>query len=496
MPMPRLLSRLAAAALLAATLASGGRLAAQGGAYPFLLDAARVRALAEAWNGGLAAVPGEVLVKFRQDVPPAGAARALATLRAPVGDGDARWIGDGLLLVRSEAEPDPAAAAAALARQPEVAWAQPNYWRPLLATPDDPAYHRQWNLELIGMPRAWDLNAGAASDVTVAVIDTGFTATTVTPVFSLWTGGAFEAVGIPFGANPDLPSARVARGRDFIFWDGPVLDMVGHGTHVAGTALQETNNGVGLAGVAYRATLMPLKACLGYWEIQILTSALGIPGFVSPFVTGGCSDAAIVEAIRYAADQGAEVINISLGSPLPAPAIREALVYAVGRGSFVAVAAGNGFDAGNPVEYPAAYAPDIDGVVAVGAVGPSRARAFYSATGRHVELVAPGGDNRAAGTAGLVYQTGLRTSDADPFTVIRPRFDRYMEVPQQGTSMAAPHVAGAAALLAAQGITSPAAIEAALKAFATDLGPAGRDDEHGHGLIDPRRALRGLGIAR
>jgi len=328
------------------------------------------------------------------------------------------------------------------------------------------------------------------------VIDTGFTATTVTPVFSLWTGGAFEAVGIPFGANPDLSSARVARGRDFIFWDGPVLDTVGHGTHVAGTALQETNNGVGLAGVAYRATLMPLKACLGYWEIQILTSALGIPGFVSPFVTGGCSDAAIVEAIRYAADQGAEVINISLGSPLPAPAIREALVYAVGRGSFVAVAAGNGFDAGNPVEYPAAYAPDIDGVVAVGAVGPSRARAFYSATGRHVELVAPGGDNRAAGTAGLVYQTGLRTSDADPFTVIRPRFDRYMEVPQQGTSMAAPHVAGAAALLAAQGITSPAAIEAALKAFATDLGPAGRDDEHGHGLIDPRRALRGLGIAR
>jgi serine protease len=487
---------LAGAALLAATLVTGGRLAAQDARYDFLLDEAQVRALVTAWNDGLAAVPGEVLVKFRTGVPPAGAERAFDAMRGPARSRDTQWLGDDLALVRTAAEPDPAAAAAAMARQPEVAWAQPNYFRPLLATPDDPAYHRQWNLELLGMPRAWDLNPGATNAVTVAIIDTGFTAATMVPAFSLWTGHGFEVVGVPFGANPDLPAVRVDRGRDFVFWRGPVLDLVGHGTHVAGTALQETNNAIGLAGMAYRATLMPLKACLGYWDIQILISQLGIPGFVNPFVTGGCSDAAIVEALRYAADQGAAVINLSLGSPQPAPAIRDALEYAVSRGAFVAVAAGNAFESGNPVEYPAAYAPAIDGVVSVGAVGPSRARAFYSATGSHVELVAPGGDNRAAGTAGLIYQTGLRGADFNPFTVIRPRFDRYIEAALQGTSMAAPHVAGAAALLVSQDITDPAAVEAALTGFAVDLGPVGRDDEHGHGLIDPRRALRGLGLAR
>jgi serine protease len=481
---------------VATVLIAGGRLAAQDAPWAFRLTPAEARALVTAWNEGLPAIPGEVLVKFRQDVPVEGQSRALSALRAPVAPGDARWVGDRLLLVRSGAEPDVEAAAAALARQPEVDWAQPNYWRPLHAIPNDPAYSRQWNFELLGMPRAWDLNAGASSGITLAVIDTGFTAATSTQAFMLWTGSLFETVGIPFRSNPDLAPARVSAGRDFIFWEGPVLDMVGHGTHVAGTALQETNNGIGLAGIAYRATLMPLKACLGYWEIQILTSSLGIPGFVDPSNMGGCSDAAIVEAIRYAADQGARVINLSLGSPLPAPAIADALRYAVSRGTFVAISAGNAFEQGNPVDYPAAYAASIDGVVAVGAVGPSGQRAFYSATGAHIELLAPGGDARVAGANGLVYQTGLYEPDFNPFFVVRPRFDAYAEVPLQGTSMAAPHVAGIAALLASHGITDPAAIEAALTRFATDLGAPGRDDEHGYGLVDPRRALRGLGLAR
>ena len=91
---------------------------------------------------------------------------------------------------------------------------------------------------------------------------------------------------------------------------------------------------------------------------------------------------------------------------------------------------------------------------------------------------------------------GLLDLDLDSFAVIRPRFDRYFEAPQQGTSSAAPHVAGLAALLYSQGITRPAAIEDALKHFAKDIGPAGRDNEYGSGLIDARGTLRGFGLAR
>jgi serine protease len=110
--------------------------------------------------------------------------------------------------------------------------------------------------------------------------------------------------------------------------------------------------------------------------------------------------------------------------------------------------------------------------------------------------VAPGGDFRDAGFAGVIYQMGLFDPDFDPFTIIRPRFDRYYEEPLQGTSSAAPHVGGVAALLYSQGITSPAAIEAAMKRFAKDIGPAGKDTEYGYGLIDARATLRGLGVAR
>jgi serine protease len=416
-------------------------------------------------------------------------------VRAGVESGNARWLGD-TLWIRATGEPDPEGLSAALRLQPEVEWAQPNYWYQLKTTPNDPSYTRQWNFDLINMPRAWDINNGSSDSMIVAVIDSGVTTVTTSFGFPLWTGSRIETVNIPFRTNTDINASRILAGRDFIFWNGPVLDMVGHGTHVAATAVEETNNAVALAGIAHRARLMPLKVCIGYWELQIVTSAQGIPGFVDPREEGGCSTSAMVQAIRFAADNGAQVANVSIGGPGASPALLDALQYAVGRGTFISIAIGNEFEDGNPTEYPAAYAPQVEGAMAVGAVGRSSRRAFYSNTGSHLEIMAPGGDSRDGGVAGVVLQMSLDEDLFDPFTIIRPRFDSYVETPNQGTSMAAPHVAGVAALLRSQGITSPAAIEAALKRFAHDLGPAGRDNDFGFGLIDARATLRGLGVAR
>ena len=140
-------------------------------------------------------------------------------------------------------------------------------------------------------------------------------------------------------------------------------------------------------------------------------------------------------------------------------------------------------------------------MVAVGAIGRDRQRAFYSNTGSYVELAAPGGNQRVGGTPGGILQQTFDFSFVETFLngparYRAPRFDMFQYQFFQGTSMATPHVAGFAALLLQQGITSPAAIEAAMEQFATDLGPAGRDDQYGYGLINPRASLRGLGLAK
>jgi len=465
-----------------------------GPAYPLLLAGEEGTAVLAALSDRHAYVPGQLLVKFRDGFASADQARALSVLRAS-GRTSTRWIGD-TLLVHAAAEPNAEIAAAILARQPEIAWAQPNYILKTSVTPNDTAYSRQWNLNLINMPAAWDISRGGSSSVIVAVVDTGITTVSTSFPFTLWNGTSLTSVNIPYGTNPDISPSRVLEGRDFIFWNGPVLDMVGHGSHVAGTVLQETNNTLGFAGVAYASRLMPVKVCVGSWELQIARGALNQPGFVDPDA-GGCTTSALVNGIRYAADNGAKVINLSLGGPGQSPALLDALRYAVGRGVFVAMAVGNEFDEGNPVEYPAGYGPEIEGAMAVAAVGRSRRRSYYSNTGAHVEIAAPGGDFRDGGADGVVFQVTVDTRDSDPRAgITAPRFDRYAGFGTQGTSMAAPHIAGVAALLVAQGITSPAAIEAALKQLATDLGSPGRDDDFGHGLVDARAVLRGLGVAR
>ena len=482
-----------AAALYVACAAAAATTAGQSAqpAERFLTTEGDAERVVRAWNDSLPYVPGELLVRFADRAAADGRARAMRALRGQVAEAGTTA---GVVRFRTPDEPDAEQAAAIMRRQPEVAWAQPNYVRPLLTVPNDPGYERQWHLRAINMPRAWDISDGGAERIVVAVIDSGVTTFTDSEELKLWTGAAFETVQVPFAANPDLSSSRTMSGKDFVFWTGPVVDMVGHGTHVAGTILQATNNGLGSAGIAHRATLLPLKACYGYWEIQFTLAYRGQPGFVRPSDTGGCPDSAVAEALHYAADAGAHVINLSLGGSEPSPILLEALQYAVQKGAFIALAGGNEFTDGNPVTYPARYAAELDGVVSVAAATATGVRARYSNTGSYIELAAPGGDTREGGSAAAVYQVSLIDGDFDPRRTMQPRFDRYAEVGYQGTSMAAPHVAGVAALLAAQGVTRPAAIEAALRRFARDLGAPGRDDEFGDGLIDAAAALRGRGV--
>lgn len=463
----------------------------------FAIGYERVQAFAEAARLELNHLPGEVVVKFRRGVTAVGQARALRGLRSRPTTSALRWLG-GAAVLRDYSELDPAILVRQLRLQPEVQWAEPVYLRKAHAVPNDPSFAaRQWNLRSIGMPDAWTIQPTAGRDVIVAVIDTGVTTVNETIVMPTWNGTAVQDVPMAFAVNPDMSPARLLPGRDFVFFlDGqPVLDLDGHGTHVASTIAQEANNNLFGAGLAYGATVMPLKACVGYWELQIVRSSLGIPGY-QPEDSGGCPTTAIAEAIRYAADNGAKIINLSLGGPTASQVEREAVEYAIGRGVLVVAAAGNGFEDGNTVDFPAGFAAEIRGLISVGAVGRGLQRAFYSSTGSHVEVVAPGGDFRAGGPDGGIWQSTLRFADLNPSTVIFPRFDRYEEDAYQGTSMATPHVAGLGALLVAQGITRPRDVETLITRTARDIGDTGRDDQHGFGLIQPRPALYGMGIRR
>lgn len=461
----------------------------------------RAQALRQAIAQGLPYVPGEVLVRFATGTAPARATGALSVLRTSMSSSNARWIGEVLHLT-GLSNVDAVRAAEDLARQPEVIYAQPNYLMRRTSVPNDPGYGQQWNLPAINAPQAWDINRAAAAGVTVAVIDGGLTTTDGQFPFRIWTGTGFGIFQVPFAKADDFDHARVLRGVDlqlFGGWVSPageplVFDAGGHGTHVSGTIAQQTNNGSGFAGLASGATLLPIKACFEPWDAQLANGYDGVPLFVSASFSG-CETSAIVEGIRYAADQGAKVINLSLGGPSPTPAILEALQYAVGRGTFVAIAAGNEALEGNPVDYPSFYAPSIDGVMSVAAVTRSRQRALYSTFGSYVEIAAPGGAGSFGPASEQIFQIGPNQSDLSIFRPA-PAFTRYGTQPFSGTSMAAPHVSALAALLYSQGVTSPAAIEAAIKRFAIDLGNPGRDDDFGYGLIDARATLRGLGIKK
>ncbi len=438
---------------------------------------------------------GSVIVKFRDG---AESSRPAALSAVGAHEASSRPAYADFDLVSIPMDADPELVARQLAERPDVEYAQARYLNHAMFRPNDQHYALQWNMTALDMERAWDINQGATSDVTVAVLDGGVAYRDVLVNFQVdaftLDGEQFPALGaidVPFAAAPDLgPASRFVAPRDFIWDDDLPIDLDGHGTHVAGTIGQTTNNGVGVAGMAFNVRIMPVKVIAELWDDIFASPNFG-------------TDDLVAQAVRYAADNGAHVINMSIGREAggPAPAIEAAVQYAVSRGVFVAIAAGNDGDGANRPNRSAEFASRVDGAVAVGAVGRGLDRAYYSTTGAFVELAAPGGDTRAFGASGGILQQSVdqslaATYDLAPALFRAPRFDAFQYYYFQGTSMATPHVAGFAALLRQQGINSPAAIEAAMKRFATDRGPVGRDDQYGDGLINPRATLRGLGLAR
>jgi serine protease len=437
---------------------------------------------------------GELLVRFKSNAGEGARAQALQlTGRSRV----TRVLAADWRLVSLESGTSLSDAAGALARSDVVDDVALNY---ILTTqqlrPNDENYGLQWNFDAINLPLAWQINPGGRNDVTVAVVDTGLNTLSETFVFSSPIVGQ---VPVRFSLVPDLVAdGRIQNAYDFVYDDEFPVDLGGHGTHVAGTIAQQTNNNLGVAGVAYNVRLMPLKVISGgslqSWDEVFF-----------PANPGGTA-AVIAEAIRYAADNNARVINLSLGGTGSVPTVRDAIQYAVSRGAFVSIAAGNDGDRGNPTTYPAAYAGEIAGAMTVGAVNRNLRRAPYSGFQPYVEICAPGGETTSeVDYQGGVTQVGYEEASTLSFLTaaqkiaalrlgFRPRFDRFELRPFQGTSMAAPHVSGVAALLYAQGVRSPAAIEEAIKRFAAPL--QARVDECGAGLVDARRTLRGLGLAR
>lgn len=391
-------------------------------------------------------VPGELIVKYR---PQAGIASARSTEERHGLRRIRQLALDSYSLVEVPPGQSAEQAAALLRQDPAVESAEPNAYRSIAFVPNDREYPSQWNFAQVQAQAAWEVTRGAG--VVVAVLDTGV---------------AYEDYQ-HYRQAPDLANTTFVDGWDFVNNDAHPNDDHGHGTHVAGTIAQSTNNGTGTAGLAFEASLMPVK----------VMDARG---------QGSCAIAA--EGIKWAVDNGADIINISFGGSATCTAEREALDHAAARGVTVVAAAGNAGQ--GTVDFPAA----LEGVIAVGAVDAGQTRTYYSNYGQALDLMAPGGDLNADRNGdglpdGVLQETFCNPAwDAGACAAPEPATFKYYAL--HGTSMATPHVTAAAALLIASGgATTPAAVRAALTETARDLEPAGWDPSTGHGLVQIRAAL-------
>lgn len=389
------------------------------------------------------------LVSTRQVNKRLGAA---TSKRKDISDPDLRARWETLLAIKS------------LRGDPRVEYAEPNYEIRALAVPNDEAYPFQWHYPLIGLPEAWDTTTGNP-DVLVAVVDTGILSRHPDLIGQLVDG--YDFVRDPASAgdgngidpNPEDPGNPLNAGSSSY-----------HGTHVSGTVAARGNNGLGVAGTAYTSRVMPVRALgaggagTSYDVSQAIRFAAGLP-----------NDSGTVPL------QAANIINLSLGGGPFSQSSQDLFNQVRATGVMVVAAAGN--EASPLPAYPASY----DGVISVSAVDAQRRLTPYSNTGRQIDIAAPGGDNGADRNGdgypdGVLSTAGSNTAGGVNFVYSFAN----------GTSMAAPHVAGVLALMiSVNPDLTPADIDALLIRgdLSDDLGAPGRDDQYGHGLINAQRAV-------
>jgi len=398
--------------------------------------------------------PDDILVDLRDDATPDAIERALGIDLTLVDDSG---VAASTQLYRAHVDPARRdAILAQLAQRSDVEIAEPDAQIALSpgevsvvsagdvtheGYPNDPLYPKQWHMRQIGMPEAWKLADG--NGVIVAVLDTGV---------------AYENHG-KFKLLPDLEGIEFVKPYDFVSNTKHANDDHGHGSHVTGTIAQVTNNGIGVTGVARNVRIMPLKVLSG---------------------SGSGSVGGIADAIRYAADNGAKVMNMSLGGAFPSKVLKKAVAYAHAKGVTVVCAAGN--ESRGKVGYPAAY----PGAVAVSATQSDEAITFYSNYGKEIDIAAPGGNTRSADGGrnnpdGGVLQNTIALQDPT-----KNDYYAYM-----GTSMASPHAAGVAALIVGEGVTDPDRVEKVMKDSARrPEGQTYTTDKYGAGIIDAPAAVR------
>ncbi|OGK21285.1 hypothetical protein A3C23_02125 [Candidatus Roizmanbacteria bacterium RIFCSPHIGHO2_02_FULL_37_13b] len=313
-----------------------------------------------------------------------------------------------------------------LNQQKEVDYAEPNYLYDFLAVPNDTYYNKMWALTKIKAPQAWDQTTGSKS-IIAAIIDSGI------------------------DVNHEDLKGNIVATKDFTGCG--MQDDVGHGTHTAGTVGAVGNNTTGVVGINWTVGIMALKVGCSGKDIALST---------------------VTSAINYAADNGARVINMSLGGSGSSQSMADAISNAVKKNVVVVVAAGN--SSGNNAD--SLYPASDPNVITVSATGPSDELAHYSSYGTCVDVAAPGG-NPSGGSSTCTDATCIASTwPGNKYNILT------------GTSMASPHVAGLAALVLSKNpsLTS-LQVRQIIESSAVDLGTSGKDIKFGAGRIDVKAAL-------